>query len=119
MFWEEPIEEGWSRKSVIWLSGVRRAGKTTLRHDLPSADYGSFAVHGGLAGSITVLPHRDRDISGLHDPGRGDLAVKRNALQQPLPIRPWGAVVQDGQEAARLGEVCRVTGQLEQAEARA
>ena len=29
-FWEKLIEEKWEKRSVIWLMGVRRSGKTTL-----------------------------------------------------------------------------------------
>jgi predicted AAA+ superfamily ATPase len=33
------IEDTWTRRSVIWLSGVRRAGKTYLCHSLGDVDY--------------------------------------------------------------------------------
>ncbi len=35
--WLDRIEQAWSRRSIVWLSGVRRAGKTTLARMLPSA----------------------------------------------------------------------------------
>jgi predicted AAA+ superfamily ATPase len=38
-FWMEKIESAWGEKSVIWLSGVRRAGKTFLSQSLPDVEY--------------------------------------------------------------------------------
>jgi predicted AAA+ superfamily ATPase len=38
-FWLEKIERAWKRRSVVWLSGVRRAGKTTLCQSLSNIEY--------------------------------------------------------------------------------
>jgi predicted AAA+ superfamily ATPase len=38
-FWISQVENAWERRSVIWLSGVRRAGKTYLCNSLPQIDY--------------------------------------------------------------------------------
>jgi uncharacterized protein len=38
-FWHRKLEEAWSRRSLIWLMGVRRVGKTFLARSLPDADY--------------------------------------------------------------------------------
>lgn len=38
-FWIDLIEKAWSRRSVIWLSGVRRAGKTYLCQSLNGVEY--------------------------------------------------------------------------------
>jgi len=38
-FWLEVLDEAWRRRPVVWLSGVRRAGKTTLSRSLPGAEY--------------------------------------------------------------------------------
>jgi len=38
-FWMERIVAAWSRRSVIWLSGVRRAGKTYLCQSLTDIEY--------------------------------------------------------------------------------
>ena len=38
-FWIQRIEEAWLDRSVIWLTGVRRAGKTSLCQSLPSIEY--------------------------------------------------------------------------------
>lgn len=37
--WLGRIQQAWSRRSIIWLSGVRRVGKTTLTRMLPDAVY--------------------------------------------------------------------------------
>ncbi len=37
--WRVRLEEAWQRRSVVWLSGVRRVGKTTLARMLPDIDY--------------------------------------------------------------------------------
>ena len=78
--WSQKIYDAWSRRSVVWLSGVRRAGKTTLARtfqdatylncDLPSTQR-EFAdpelFFAGLNGDETLVideAHR------LDDPGR-------------------------------------------------
>jgi uncharacterized protein len=33
------IEQGWRRRSLLWLRGVRRTGKTTLAKSLPGIEY--------------------------------------------------------------------------------
>ena len=38
-FWQNNIEAAWERHSVIWLSGIRRAGKTFLCRNIEGADY--------------------------------------------------------------------------------
>ena len=38
-FWLEKIEKAWRQRSVIWLSGVRRVGKTFLCQSLPTVEY--------------------------------------------------------------------------------
>ena len=38
-YWLGRIREAWNRRSVIWLMGVRRVGKTVLAQSLPDADY--------------------------------------------------------------------------------
>ena len=37
--WLKRIGDAWSRRPIVWLSGVRRAGKTTLGRMLPDAVY--------------------------------------------------------------------------------
>lgn len=38
-FWQNRIEEAWQERSVIWLMGVRRVGKTTLCLSLENIEY--------------------------------------------------------------------------------
>jgi len=38
-FWLEKVEAAWSRRSVLWLSGVRRVGKTCLCQTVPRIEY--------------------------------------------------------------------------------
>ena len=38
-FWINKIEEAWQRKNVLWISGIRRAGKTSLGQSLNKAEY--------------------------------------------------------------------------------
>lgn len=37
--WLNAIEDGWQRRSILWLSGVRRTGKTSLAHSLGNVEY--------------------------------------------------------------------------------
>src|ERR1700761_1562076 len=38
-FWIDLIERAWEKRSIIWLAGVRRAGKTCLCRSLPNVHY--------------------------------------------------------------------------------
>lgn len=38
-FWIHRIERAWKKRSIVWLSGVRRVGKTTLAKMLPDTTY--------------------------------------------------------------------------------
>jgi predicted AAA+ superfamily ATPase len=38
-FWTERIETAWRRRRIVWLSGVRRVGKTSLVRALPDVEY--------------------------------------------------------------------------------
>jgi len=38
-FWKAKIEAAWEERSVVWLSGVRRSGKTFLCLSLPDVEY--------------------------------------------------------------------------------
>src|ERR1035437_1257238 len=38
-YWISKIEAAWERRSVVWLAGVRRAGKTSLCKSLPDIEY--------------------------------------------------------------------------------
>ncbi len=38
-FWINNIKQAWEKRSVVWLSGVRKVGKTTLVKMFPEAVY--------------------------------------------------------------------------------
>ncbi|TAK75173.1 MAG: ATP-binding protein [Gammaproteobacteria bacterium] len=38
-YWQELIESAWKHRSIVWLAGVRRVGKTRLCQSLPNIDY--------------------------------------------------------------------------------
>lgn len=38
-FWLEQISKAWRKKSIIWLGGVRRVGKTCLTQSIPQIEY--------------------------------------------------------------------------------
>ena len=38
-FWIECVEQQWRRRSVLWLRGVRRVGKTSLAQSLAAVEY--------------------------------------------------------------------------------
>ncbi len=38
-FWLNQLENAWERRSIVWLSGVRRVGKTCLCQTLPDIAY--------------------------------------------------------------------------------
>jgi len=38
-FWLQRIEQCWQKAPIVWLSGVRRAGKTTLATGLTDSQY--------------------------------------------------------------------------------
>src|SRR5881628_3447414 len=38
-FWLDLVERAWRERSVVWLAGVRRVGKTYLCQSLPDIEY--------------------------------------------------------------------------------
>ncbi len=38
-YWLKRIDEAWTRRTVLWLSGVRRAGKTFLAKGIAGSEY--------------------------------------------------------------------------------
>jgi predicted AAA+ superfamily ATPase len=80
-FWSQQIAEAWRRRPVVWLSGARRVGKTTLARmiepatflncDLPSvgrrlADPEAFFADVDTAGPVVFDEiHRLEDPSGV------------------------------------------------------
>ena len=45
-FWLGKINAAWESRSVIWLNGVRRVGKTYLCKSIPSVEYFDFELYG-------------------------------------------------------------------------
>ena len=43
-FWRRELKAACARRSVVWLSGVRRAGKTVLCRSFPKAEYVDFEL---------------------------------------------------------------------------
>jgi len=44
--WLQAIESAWREKTVVWLAGVRRAGKTVLSRELPRVRYFDCEIPG-------------------------------------------------------------------------
>jgi predicted AAA+ superfamily ATPase len=38
-FWENILQNSWKKRSILWLAGVRRSGKTTLSKSLSDFNY--------------------------------------------------------------------------------
>lgn len=38
-FWQKRIGDAWNRRNVLWVTGVRRTGKTVLCQSIPDAEY--------------------------------------------------------------------------------
>lgn len=95
--WLQKIHHAWSRRTIVWLSGVRGAGKTTLARMIPDAAYLNCGLpsvqrdlsrpetfFADLAGDATVIideAHRLDDPAGVltaatdRYPGRRVLAA--------------------------------------------
>src|SRR3990172_5900579 len=78
-FWLDALSSAWKRRPVLWLSGVRRIGKTTLARSLPGVEYFDCelprvrreladpeAFFAGLRGKTVVLD----EIHRLGDPAQ-------------------------------------------------
>jgi predicted AAA+ superfamily ATPase len=44
-FWEKRIQDAWKKAPIIWLTGVRRVGKTTLCQSFPQARFLNCDLH--------------------------------------------------------------------------
>ncbi|RMD98938.1 MAG: ATP-binding protein [Calditrichaeota bacterium] len=61
-FWIDRIRQGWARRPIVWLSGVRRVGKTTLAKMFTSAVYLNCdlpSVHRQVADPELFYSHLD------------------------------------------------------------
>jgi uncharacterized protein len=67
-WWLDRIEEAWRRRSIVWLSGVRRVGKTCLVKSIPGCRY--------LDCELPRIRRRLEDMeSFLDDMGPGRIAL--------------------------------------------
>jgi len=107
-YWLDRIERAWRHRSIIWLSGVRRVGKTCLVRSLPDVEYFDCELPsvrrqlvdpesflGGLAGRRVALDeiHRLSDPSELlkiaadHFPETCVIATGSSTLQASTKFR--------------------------------
>jgi uncharacterized protein len=77
--WRERIERAWKKASIVWLSGVRRAGKTTLARSFPDAEY--------LNCDLPSTQDRLRDVELFYEQVRSGLLVLDEVHQLPNPSR--------------------------------
>ena len=59
--WLDRIGRAWSRRPIVWLSGVRRVGKTTLARMLPDAVH----LHCDLPAVVRAVADPELFLSGL------------------------------------------------------
>ncbi|MBL0714911.1 MAG: ATP-binding protein, partial [Desulfosarcina sp.] len=78
--WLKKLQQAWNRRSIVWLSGVRRVGKTTLARMLPDAVYMNcdlpstaraledpeLFLDGQVTGTVLVFD----EVHHLEDPSR-------------------------------------------------
>jgi len=107
-YWLNRLEQAWQRHSVVWLSGVRRAGKTVLCQGLSAVEYFDCelprvralmedpeAFWQGLRGKLVALDevHRLRNPSELlkiaadHFPDVRVMATGSSTLQASAKFR--------------------------------
>lgn len=63
-FWVRRIQQAWRRASIVWLSGVRRVGKTTLAKSLASARY----LNCDLPSTAELLQHPEPFFESVREP---------------------------------------------------
>ncbi|MBI2016125.1 MAG: AAA family ATPase, partial [Candidatus Rokubacteria bacterium] len=76
-FWLRKIEEAWRRRSVIWLMGVRRVGKSVLCQSLPDVEY--------LDCELPRVRRQLDDPQGFLDARRGRRVVLDEVHRLPNP----------------------------------
>ncbi|MEN8261701.1 MAG: hypothetical protein ABFS02_14240, partial [Pseudomonadota bacterium] len=75
--WLEQLQKAWNRRTIVWLSGVRRVGKTTLARMPPDAVYMNCDLPSTIRRSVSGLK---RTITALH----GFLARRATVKQSSL-----------------------------------
>lgn len=76
-FWVSRIEQAWKRRPVVWLSGVRRAGKTVLCQSLERVEYFDC--------ELPRVRHRLEDPEGFLEEMRGKRVVLDEVHRLPNP----------------------------------
>lgn len=84
-YWRKRIEQAWRRAPIVWLSGVRRVGKTTLAKALPGSVY--------LNCDLPSVQERVRDVELFYSQHReGTLVLDEvHQLQDPSRLLKVGA----------------------------
>src|SRR5438445_328492 len=77
--WLARIRAAWRRTSIVWLSGVRRVGKTTLAKSLAAARY----VNCDLPRTAEMLGDPEAFFESLREP----IVVLDEVHQLPDPSR--------------------------------
>jgi uncharacterized protein len=78
-FWLERLHGGWRHAPIVWLSGVRRVGKTTLARSLPKAMY----LNCDLPSTAEHLADPERFFQSVSEP----VVVLDEVHQLPNPSR--------------------------------
>lgn len=76
-YWKALIEAAWTRRPVVWLSGVRRVGKTTLARSLDAVEY--------LDCELPRVRRRLEDVEGFLEGVRGRRVVLDEVHRLPNP----------------------------------
>jgi len=78
-FWLARLHDAWRRAPVAWLSGVRRVGKTTLAHQVPSARY----LNCDLPSTARLLADPEPYLAAVREP----VLILDEVHQLPDPSR--------------------------------
>jgi len=79
-FWLSRIEKLWRHRTVIWLSGVRRTGKTFLCRSIPGVEY--FDCE--LPRTRAMMEDMESFLDGLH--GKKVILDEIHRLQNPAQL---------------------------------
>jgi len=77
--WRQRIERAWKKVPIVWLSGVRRSGKTTLARAFGEAEY--------LNCDLPRVHERLRDIELFYEQVRSGVLILDEVHQLPNPSR--------------------------------
>jgi predicted AAA+ superfamily ATPase len=78
-YWSEIIDAAWRQATIVWLSGVRRVGKTTLARSLPDALY----INCDLPSAVERLRDPESFLASVREP----IVVLDEVHQLPEPSR--------------------------------